>query len=149
MSEKQDPTVVVSLTVKNVVAALEFYEKAFGAKEVLRMPMPDGSIGHAEFLIGNTCFYISTEFPEWRAFPMDEDQTASCLFGINSENCDEAFQKAVDAGAEVIDEPKDQIWGLRTSIVRDPFGYRWNLRHLIEDLSLEEIMDRAKKLMGG
>ena len=149
MSKENEPTVVVSLTVKDAAEALEFYSAAFGSKEIFRMPMPDGTVAHAEFKIGNFSLSISGEYPEWNAFGFEESDTAACLFGINVENSDEAFEKAIEAGATCIEKPTDQPWGYRTAIVRDPFGYRWNLRQMQEDLSPRELMQRMQELMGG
>ena len=129
----QDPTIVLSLTVGDVAAALDFYGKAFGAKELARMAMPDGTVMHAEFMIGNTMLYISTESAEWKAYPLAAGALAPCLFGIGVENTDAALAQAVAAGASIIEAPKTQFWGMRTSILSDPFGYRWNVRQLIEE----------------
>lgn len=144
-----EPTIAISLTVKDTAAALDFYSRAFNAKELFRMPIPGGGIGHAEFVIGNSHMYISDESPEWHAYAMPEGVRASCLFAILVENCDNAFQKAVEAGGEPLNEPQDQFWGMRTAMIRDPFGYRWTVRQLIEEVSPEEMARRAKELFGG
>ena len=142
------PTVSLSLTVKNASEALSFYTKAFGAKELYRMPTPDGGVGHAEFMIGNTKIYISDESPEWHAEAMPEGTKASCLFSIETDNCDDSFKQAVEAGGEVLQQPADQFWGQRSAMIKDPFGYRWRFGQLIEDVSPEELAQRAKELFG-
>lgn len=147
MSEPSDTTVTISLTVKDVAGALDFYAKAFGAQESLRMPMPDGTVVHAEFSIGATPMYISCESEDWDAFPNQPNQSASCLFSVGTDDCDAAFQRALEAGATPIEEPKDQFWGCRTGVVRDPYGYRWSLRQVVEILSEDEIMDRVKQMV--
>jgi PhnB protein len=129
--------------------ALEFYAKAFGAQELFRLPAPDGIIAHAEFMIGNDRIYISGESPEWHAFAMPEGTLASCLFSIATENCDRSHSRAIEAGAESLSDPEDYFWGTRSSIVKDPFGYRWSLNQLIEDLSPEELERRAQKFFSG
>ncbi|MEM9399764.1 MAG: VOC family protein [Verrucomicrobiota bacterium] len=146
MSNQTAPSVSLSLTVKNGHEALEFYAKAMSAKEVCRMPTPDGGIAHAEFLIGNTLIFLSDESSEWHAKAMPEDTMASCLFGISCDDCDKAHQKAIEAGAKSLKEPKDEFWGMRSSMVLDPFGYRWSFGQKIEDLSDEEIAERAQKI---
>jgi len=143
-----EPTVAVSLTVKNAAEALDFYTKAFGAKELFRMPTPDGNVAHAEFMIGNTQIYISCEDPQWHAFAMAEGAVASSLLAIATDSCDESFQKAKEAGGEGLSDPEDQFWGMRTAIVKDPYGYRWSFRELVEEVSPEEMMKRAQKLFG-
>jgi len=142
------PTIAVSLTVKNTADALAFYVKAFGAEELFRMPTPDGGIGHAEFKIGNFRMYISDESPEWFASAMPEGTTASSLLAILTEDCDKSFQQAVEAGGEALIQPQDQFWGMRTAIIKDPFGYRWSFRQLLEEVSPEEMLKRAQKPFG-
>ena len=138
----------VSLTVKDAAAALDFYVAAFGAVELFRLPDPDGSIAHAEFMIGNSKVYISGESPEWNAMAMADGAMASCLFALDVESCDEAHQRAVNAGAKSLSEPTDQFWGTRSSMVLDDYGYRWNFNQFIEDVSPEEMAKRAKAIFG-
>ncbi len=147
--KKDEPTVSFSLTVKNGNEALDFYKRALGAEELYRMPTPDGGIAHAEFMIGNTKIYLSDESPEWHAMAMPEGAQASCLLAIATDDCDASFKRAVEAGGEVLNEPEDQFWGMRSSMVRDPFGYRWSFGQFIEDVSPEEMERRAKEIYGG
>lgn len=144
-----NPTLVLSLTVKNGSEALDFYAKAFGAEELYRITAPDGSVAQAEIMIGNSQVYLSEGDPVWHAKALEDGEKAPCLFAVWVENCDEAYQKAIAAGAEPLMEPQDQFWGMRTGIVKDMDGYRWNLRHTFEEVSLEEVKKRAKELMGG
>lgn len=143
-----EPTVSLSLTVKKGNEALQFYQKAFGAVELYRMPTPDGGIAHAEFVIGTTKIFLSDEAEDWHAFAMPEGASASCLFGIMTDSCDESFARAKEAGAEVLSEPADQFWGSRSAIVKDPFGYRWSFSEVIEEVSPEEMMKRANEAYG-
>ena len=150
MNDKaNEPTVAVSLTVKNAAEALDFYTKAFGAKELFRMEAPDGSVAHAEFMIGNTQIYISGESPEWHAFALTEGTMASSLLAIATDSCDKSYEMAVGAGGEALSDPENQFWGMRTAIVKDPFGYRWSFREQVEEVSPEEMMNRAQKLFSG
>lgn len=138
------PTVSLSLTVKDAAAALRFYTDALGAEEVFRMPAPDGQVVHAEFKIGDTNIYISDEAPDWHAYAMPAGGTASCLFAIRVDDCDAAFQRAVEAGAEALSQPQDQFWGVRSAIIKDPFGYRWSFGQEVEAVPPEELMKRAQ-----
>ncbi|MEM7145062.1 MAG: VOC family protein [Verrucomicrobiota bacterium] len=150
MSEIEDqPTLAVSLTVKDAGAALDFYVKALGAEELFRMPSPDGGVPHAEFMIGDTRLYISDESPEWNAMALPEGVRAPCLLSIATDDCDASFKRAVDAGAEALLEPADQFWGMRVGMILDSWGYRWSFRQFIEEVSPEEMMKRAKELFGG
>jgi len=149
MDYSQMPTVGLSLTVKNGSEALDFYTRALGAQELYRMSTPDGGVAHAEFSIGNTRLYISDESPEWNATAMPEGAMASCLFTIMTEDCDASFKKAVEAGGQPLSEPQDQFWGMRTGMIKDPFGYRWSFAQIVEQLTPEEIGERARKLFAG
>jgi len=144
-----EPTVSFSLTVKNGNDALDFYTRAFGAKELYRMPTPDGGVAHAEFMIGSTKIYLSDESPCWHAEAMPEGTRASCLFDITTDSCDDAFKRAVEAGGKPLNEPEDQFWGCRSAMIQDPFGYRWSFGQFIEEVSPEEMARRAKELFGG
>ncbi len=146
METMPEPTVTFSLTVKDTARALAFYAEAFGAEELFRMPTPDGGVAHAEFMIGTTRIYISDEYDDYHAFAMPEGTTASCLFSISTEDCDAAYRRAVDAGAQTLTEPTNQFWGTRSAVLRDPFGYRWSLTQKIEELTPEEIERRAREL---
>tara|TARA_R110002096_G_scaffold32485_9_gene94409 strand:+ start:6309 stop:6755 length:447 start_codon:yes stop_codon:yes gene_type:complete len=145
MESNQPSAVALSLTVKDAEAALEFYQQAFGAVELFRMGSPDGSVGHAEFQIGETRIFISGEFADWQAFAMPEGSRSSCLFCINIENCDAATAQAKEAGAEVLVAPEDNFWGMRSSVLLDPYGYRWTLGQVIEELSPDEVKRRAEQ----
>ncbi len=146
MEPNPEPTVAFSLTVKDTARALAFYTKALGAKELFRMPSPNGGVAHAEFMIGDTRIYISDESEEWHAFAMPEGTMASCLFSINTEDCDAAYNQATAAGAKSLSEPMDQFWGMRSAIIKDPFGYRWSFSQKVEDVSPEELEKRTKEL---
>lgn len=140
------PTVSLSLTVKRSAEALAFYQQAFDARELYRLPMPDGGVAHAEFIIGDTRLYISDEAPEWHAVALPAGGTASCLFTIESDDVDQAYQRALAAGAESLMEPRNHFWGMRSAMVKDPFGYRWCFAQQIEELSPDEIQRRASEL---
>ena len=144
-----DPTLVLSLTVSDVAAALDFYVQAFGAEEVSRMATPDGTVVQGEVRIGNSAFYVSVGSEEWKAAALEAGLVAPCLFCVTVEDPDAAFAKALAGGATAIEEPRDQFWGMTTSILADPFGYRWNLREITEVLSNEEITKRLAEVLGG
>lgn len=146
MVQTIEPTVSFSLTVKDASSALNFYSEALGAEELFRMPTPEGGVAHAEFMIGNTRIYISDEAADWHAFAMPEGATASCLFAIKTEDCDESYNQAIKAGAESLGEPMNTFWGTRSAMIKDPFGYRWSFSQRIEDVSPEEIARRAQEL---
>lgn len=148
-SSIQEPTVSISLTTKRAADALDFYTRAFGAQELYRVPMPDGGVGHAEFMLGNTRLHISDESEIWHACAMAEGISASCLFSLVTDDCDQSHARALKAGATSLMEPANQFWGKRNAMVRDPFGYRWSFSQKLEEVSHEEILNRARVLSGG
>ena len=143
-----EKTLSLSLTVKNTEEALEFYSKAFDAKERFKIPLPSGGIAHAEFMINDTRVFISDESEDWSAKAINDGEVAPCLFVLLTDSCDKSFQKALEAGAEKMLEPADYFFGVRVGVVKDPFGYRWSFREVLEEVSNEEIKKRAKELFG-
>jgi PhnB protein len=133
------------LCVKDAAKAIEFYKKAFGAKEVGRITMPDGSIAHAEVEIGNSKLMLSDENPDWGSLSpqtIGGSPTGICLY---VEDVDKVFAKAVSEGATVTGEMevKDQFHGDRSGTVIDPFGYKWTIMTHIEDVTFEEVQKRT------
>jgi PhnB protein len=135
-------TVTPYLCLRNAGAAIEFYQKAFGAKEKLRMPGPGGKIMHAELQIGDSTIMLSDEFPEMSV------QSPAALGGtpvsllLYLENVDRVFGQAIVAGAREIRPLKDQFYGDRSGTLEDPYGHKWTLSTHIEDVSPEEMQRR-------
>lgn len=129
-------------------AAIEFYKKAFDAKEITRMPMPDGTgIMHAELQIGNARFMLSGEFPgapgNMKPPKTAGGVTASMFLYVD--DVDATIQQAVNSGATVLMPAADQFWGDRMGKVADPFGHEWGIATHIEDVSDEEMGRRAQE----
>lgn len=146
MAVKPIPDGVTSVTpylfVRGAPDALAFYAKAFGAKELMRMPGPDGKIMHAEFQIGTARLYMSEENPERGALSPKALGGTPVSFMHYVENADEVFRRAVDAGAKALMQPADMFWGDRWSVVEDPFGHQWMIATHVEDLTPEEMVKR-------
>lgn len=136
-------TITPAMTCKNAAQAIEFYKKAFGAKEKFRMDGPGGSIGHAELVIGDSTFMLNDEFPGASA---PTGLGASYLF-LYVDDCDAVFNRAVAAGAKVTMPLADQFWGDRFGKITDPFGYNWGIGTHVEDVAPEEMDRRAKEWM--
>jgi PhnB protein len=130
------------LIVKGGAKALEFYKKAFGAQELVRMPMPDGRLGHAEMKIGNSIVMLADESPESNAFA--PKGTTPVHLVIYCEDVDKLFPRAIAAGGKMLRELKDQFYGDRSGTLEDPFGHQWTIGTHKEDVSPEE-MDRRMK----
>lgn len=136
------------LCVRDGVSALAFYAQAFGAVESMRIPMPDGKLGHAEFTIGRAKVMISDEFPSMNVLsPQTLGGTASSVH-VYVENVDAFAQRALRAGAKLLRPVRDEFYGERVASVEDPYGHRWSFASRIEELSAEEIMQRAKEAAG-
>jgi PhnB protein len=132
-------TVTPSLMVRGAEQALDFYRKAFNAEETLRMPGPDGKIMHAEFRIGDSVMMLGEEMPEAGGKSPQALGGSPVSFFIYLENVDEAWQRALNAGAKQVMPLADMFWGDRAGCVDDPFGHHWWLAQHIADLTPDEI----------
>jgi uncharacterized glyoxalase superfamily protein PhnB len=136
-------TVTPHLTVRGAAQAIEFYKRAFGAEEQMRMPGPDGkSVMHAELKIGNSIIFLNDEYPDTRCrSPLSLGGIAGSLH-LYVEDVDAAFKRAVAAGAQVRMPVADMFWGDRYGKVVDPFGHEWGIGTHKEDLTPDEILKR-------
>jgi PhnB protein len=141
-------TVTPYLTVSDAAAALEFYARAFGARELMRMPAPGGKLGHAEMRIGDSVVMLSDEFPGMSTTkaPTSLGGTTSALM-VYLPNVDAAFERAVDAGCKSLMAPTDMFWGDRFGKLEDPFGNQWSLATHKEDVPPRVMAERAKAAM--
>ncbi len=140
-------TLTPYLAVDKATEAIEFYKRAFGAKERSRMLGPDGTIGHAELEIGDSLVMLSDPFPQSSVRPPKELGGTSASVFMYVEDVDAVVAKAVGAGATITMEVEDQFWGDRFGTVADPFGHQWSIATHIEDLTPEEIAERGKAAM--
>ncbi len=136
-------TVTPYLIVKDGARAIEFYKKAFGATELLRMADPGGKIGHAEIKIGDSPIMLADEVPEMGARSPQSLGGSPVSILLYVEDVDALFSQAVAAGAKVQRPVKDQFYGDRTGGVTDPFGHVWYIATHKEDVSPEEMQKRA------
>jgi PhnB protein len=141
-------TVTPYLSIKGAAAAIDFYKKAFGAKELFRFPMPDGKIAHAEIIIGDSHIMLSDDgdVPDMPSFksPQSTGKTTIglCLY---VEDVDTLAKQAVAGGAKELRAVKDQFYGDRSGTFEDPFGHIWTISTHVEDVSPEELMKRAQE----
>ena len=134
------------LTVDDAAAAIRFYEQAFGATEVFRMPMGD-RVAHAEIRIGNSHVMLSDEFPDMGYLGPKARGGATSSLMIYVDDVDGAYRQAIDAGATQERPPEDQFWGDRMGVLVDPFGQRWSLATHVEDVPPEEMERRMSAYM--
>ena len=131
------------LIVKDAARAIEFYKKAFGATELMRMPGPGGKIGHAEIKIGDSPIMLADEVPGM-GFRSPESLGGSPIsILLYVEDVDVVFSEALAAGAKVQRPVADQFYGDRTGGVTDPFGRVWYIATHKEEISPEEMKKRA------
>jgi PhnB protein len=136
------------LLVDGAADAIRFYAEAFGAEEVLRMPMGD-RIAHAEVKIGDSHIMLSDEWPDMNLLGPKARGGATGSLTIYLEDVDSAFARAVAAGCTAERPPETQFWGDRMATLVDPFGHRWSLATHVEDVSDEEQQRRMAEAFGG
>lgn len=137
------------LVIKGAAQAIEYYKKVFGANELVRMPGPDGKIGHAELQIGDSRIMLADENPN-----MGQGYTSAATLGASPvslylymPDVDSVFQKAVAAGGKVLKPVETQFYGDRSGFIQDPFGHLWGIATHVEDVSPEEMKERMKKMV--
>lgn len=133
-------TLTPYLVVRDAARAIEFYKRAFGAKDVRVHKGPDGnSIMHADLRIGDSILMLSDEFPEWKVLSPQSLGGSSVTVHMYVEDVDAAFDRAVSAGATVKMPLGDAFWGDRYGSLVDPFGHQWSIATRKQELSEEEI----------
>jgi PhnB protein len=138
------PTLTPYLIVRGAADAIDFYQRAFGAKEVVRHPGEAGRIMHAEIRVGDSPIMLADESPQMDAkSPMALGGSPVSLF-LYVEDVDASFDRAIEAGATVVRPVRNENHGDRMGGVEDPFGYSWWLATHIEDVSAEELKARSE-----
>jgi PhnB protein len=132
-------TITPNLVVSEGAKAIEFYRKAFGAEETVRMPAPGGGILHAELRIGDSMFMLGEEMPEMGARSPKAFGGSPVTFYVYVDNVDSAWDRAVKAGAKPVRPIADMFWGDRVGWLEDPFGHKWSLAQHLKDPTPEEI----------
>jgi PhnB protein len=141
-------TVTPYLMFSGASAAIEFYKKALGASEVMRLDDPSGRIHHAEIRIGDSCIMLADEHPELQALSPNTIGGSPVSLHVYVEDVDAAVDRAVKAGAKLVRPVADQFYGDRSGGIEDPFGYRWFIATHKEDLTIDEIRRRAAARRG-
>ncbi len=136
------------LYIRGAAKALDFYKRAFGAKEEMRMEGPDGKIGHAEIAIGKARIMLADESPAMGIRSPETLGGTSFSLLLYVENVDAFFKRALAAGAKEQRPVADQFYGDRLGMLMDPFGHQWGFATHIEDVSREEMERRAKAQAG-
>lgn len=131
------------LCVQGAASAIEFYRRAFGAREVMRIEAPGGKIGHAEVAIGDSRIMLADEYPEMNFRSPRAIGGSPVHIHLYVDDVDKTFPQAVAAGAKVLKPVVDQFYGDRSGSLEDPFGHVWHVATHKENLSPEEMQKRA------
>jgi PhnB protein len=142
------PQLIPYLTVDGATAAIDFYIKVFAAKERMRMPTPEGKIGHAELEIGASVFMLADAFPDMgNRTPQSLGGTPVTMM-VYVEDVDAVFDRAMKAGATEERKVENQFYGDRAGQFTDPFGHKWFVATHVEDVPPDEMEKRAAAAMG-
>jgi PhnB protein len=133
-------TVTPHLVCDGAAAAIQFYKKAFGATELMRVPGPGGKLIHGAVKIGDSTVMLVDAFPEWGSHDPKALKGSPVTIHLAVPNVDEVFARAVAAGCTVVMPLDDMFWGDRYGSVVDPFGHNWSMATQIRELTPEEIM---------
>ena len=137
------------MIIKGAGEAIEFYKKAFKAKERLRVPGPGGKIMHAEIEIGDSVVMLGEESPEMGALGPTSVGGTPVSIHLYIDDVDQMFAQALAAGGKQERAVQDQFYGDRSGGLVDPFGHKWHLATHVEDVSPEEMDRRMKEMMKG
>jgi PhnB protein len=139
---KGEHTITAYLAIKGADAAIQFYQRVFGAKEIGRLLM-GGVIGHAELQIGDSKIMLAEENIEWGNQSPKTLGGTPVTIALYVDDVDATYQLALDAGATGIMPVKDEFYGLRVGVFCDPFGHKWHIMAHIEDVTFEEMQKRC------
>ncbi|MBJ6760648.1 VOC family protein [Myxococcaceae bacterium JPH2] len=137
------------LSLRDASKGIEFYKNALGAKELYRLPTPDGKVAHAELQVGDSRVMLAEENPTWgntSAKALGGTPVMLCLY---TENVDALADRFVKAGGKVVRPVENMFYGDRSGTFEDPEGYRWTLSQHVEDVAPEEMKTRMAKMMKG
>jgi PhnB protein len=143
------PQVIPYLCVDGASAAIEFYVKVFGATERMRMPGPDGKVGHAELEIGDGLIMLADEHPDIGVLSPRTIGGTPVTISIYVEDVDAVFERAVNEGATALRAVENQFYGDRSGQLEDPFGHKWSVATHVEDVPPDEMEKRAAAAMSG
>lgn len=136
------------IVVQGADAAATFYRDAFGAEEVLRIPIPDGRLMSVQMRLENAVLHIADEFPELNVLAPSSIGGSPVVLALEVADADAAYDRAVAAGATVRQPVQDMFWGDRHGQLEDPFGHRWNISQHVREVPTDEIVAAAAQLFG-
>jgi PhnB protein len=140
------PTVSAYLTFQDAAGAIEFYKRAFGATENMRLTTPDGKVMHAEIQIGNAPILLADEFPQYGAISPRTLGGSPVRMHLSVDDVDAFAKRAIEAGAKLLRPIENHFYGHRAGQLEDPFGYAWMISTPTEILTMEEVQRRFEGL---
>lgn len=135
------------LCVRGAADAIDFYTEMFGAKERMRMPQPDGRIGHAELMIRDAVVMLSDEFTDMGVLSPQSLGGSPVILNVYVDDVDAVVERAVAAGATLDRPVEDRFYGDRSGQIVDPWGHRWSIATHVEDVPPDEMQRRAEEFM--
>jgi PhnB protein len=138
--------ITAHIVVNGADAAARFYTRAFGAEEIERIPTPDGRLMSVQLRIGDSVLHVSDEFPEMGVVGPPSLGGSPVVLALDVPDADEAFERALGAGAAVRQPLGDMFWGERHGQLEDPFGHRWNISQHLRDVPHDEVAAAAAQL---
>jgi PhnB protein len=134
------------LSIRGAAQAIDFYKKAFGAKELMRMPGPEGKLGHAEIRVGGSRLMLSDEYEAMDFLGPQSRGGTTVHLHVYVKDVDAVVERAVAAGAKLVRPVQNQFYGDRTGSVQDPFGHVWHIATHVEDVLPREMTRRAAEV---
>jgi PhnB protein len=138
--------VTAYLSVQNAAQALDFYKRAFGAKELVRMPMPDGKVGHAEIQVGDSHVMLADEMPNMGFLSPQSRGGTTVQLHLYVTDVDATVQRAVAAGGKLTRPIEDKFYGDRAGTLEDPYGHVWYIATHKEDVPPKEMKRRMDEM---
>jgi PhnB protein len=136
------------IVVRDAERAVDWYKRALGAEERERIPLPGGKLMSVELAFGESTVMLADEFPEAGVLSPLSVGGTSVVLNISTDDVDSLWQRALDAGAEVLHPLQDAFWGERHGQITDPYGHRWGLAQHIRDVPHDEVVRAAAEAFG-
>jgi PhnB protein len=140
------PPITPHLCVSDAAAAIDFYVRALGAEELMRLPGADGRLMHAAVSINGAMVMLNDEYPEMGGFGPAHYGGTGVTLHLAVPDADAAMERAAAAGATVVMPVEEQFWGDRYGMIRDPFGHQWSFATPVRQVPLEELGKAARSI---
>ena len=140
-------TITAKLCFQDAAFAIQFYEKAFGAKELYRLSEPSGKVGHAELRIGDSTFTVADEYPEMAILSAKTRGGSPIRLSLSLKSSDAAMERPIAAGCTVVRPLQNEFYGWRSGVVMEPFDYSWFITSQVEVVSPKEMQKRWLKML--